>query len=103
MRVLCRHDSRGGVERLVALAVRLRALGAEAQVCAPPDCAERLAEVGVPLVPVGQRVRRLGTENRWRVWPKVPLANASTLAGFTENTRAAPPPRSCRKPPSCTS
>ena len=27
--------------------------------CAPPDCAERLAEVGVPLVPVGQPVRPL--------------------------------------------
>jgi hypothetical protein len=25
--------------------------------CAPPDCAERLAEVGVPLVPVGEPVR----------------------------------------------
>jgi vancomycin aglycone glucosyltransferase len=28
-------------------------------VCAPPDCAERLAEVGVPLVPVGPPVRQL--------------------------------------------
>jgi vancomycin aglycone glucosyltransferase len=27
--------------------------------CAPPDCAERLAEVGVPLVPVGPPVRQL--------------------------------------------
>ena len=27
--------------------------------CAPPDCAERLAEVGVPLVPVGRPVRSL--------------------------------------------
>jgi vancomycin aglycone glucosyltransferase len=47
MRVLLStNDSRGGVEPLVALAVRLRELGAEARVCAPPDCAERLAEVG---------------------------------------------------------
>jgi hypothetical protein len=60
MRVLLStYDSRGGVEPLVALAVRLRELGAEARVCAPPDCAERLAEVGVPLVPVGQPVRPL--------------------------------------------
>src|SRR4029450_12507958 len=29
------------------------------RVCAPPDCAERLAEVGVPLVPVGPPVRPL--------------------------------------------
>jgi vancomycin aglycone glucosyltransferase len=41
--------------------VRLRALGAEVRVCAPPDeeFAERLAGVGVPLVPVGQSVRAL--------------------------------------------
>jgi vancomycin aglycone glucosyltransferase len=38
--------------------MRLRALGAEVRMCAPPDCAERLAEVGVPLVPVGPPVRR---------------------------------------------
>jgi vancomycin aglycone glucosyltransferase len=43
----------------VGLAVRLRALGAQVRVCAPPDCAERLAEVGVPLVPVGPPVRQL--------------------------------------------
>ena len=60
MRVLLStYDSRGGVEPLVALAVQLRALGAEALVCAPPDCAERLVEVGVPLVPVGEPVRAL--------------------------------------------
>ena len=47
MRVLLStYDSRGGVEPLVALAVRLRELGAEVRVCAPPDCAQRLAEVG---------------------------------------------------------
>jgi vancomycin aglycone glucosyltransferase len=39
--------------------VRLRALGAEVRVCAPLDCAERLAEVGVALVPVGEPVRPL--------------------------------------------
>jgi vancomycin aglycone glucosyltransferase len=60
MRVLLSaYDSRGGVEPLVGLAVRLRELGAEVLVCAPPDCAERLAEVSVPLVPVGAPVRPL--------------------------------------------
>ncbi|MFE9997429.1 glycosyltransferase [Streptomyces avermitilis] len=40
---------------MVGLAVRLRALGAEVRMCAPPDkeFAEQLAQVGVPLVPVG--------------------------------------------------
>jgi vancomycin aglycone glucosyltransferase len=48
--LLSRYDSRGDVEPLVGLVVRLRELGAEARVCAPPDCAG-LAEVGV--MPVG--------------------------------------------------
>jgi vancomycin aglycone glucosyltransferase len=51
MRVLLStYGSRGDVEPMVGLAVRLRALGAEL-----------LARVGVPLVPVGQPVRPLVT------------------------------------------
>jgi vancomycin aglycone glucosyltransferase len=58
MRVLLStYGSRGDVEPMVGLAVRLRALGVEMPVCAPPDFAESLARVGVPLVPVGQPVR----------------------------------------------
>jgi vancomycin aglycone glucosyltransferase len=57
--LLSTYDSRGGVEPLVALAVRLRELGADVLMCAPPDCADRLAEVGVPLLPVGLPVRPL--------------------------------------------
>ncbi|MFY9927463.1 MAG: glycosyltransferase [Streptosporangiaceae bacterium] len=57
--LLSTYGGRGDVEPLAGLAVRLQALGAEALVCAPPDCADRLAEVGVPLVPVGQSVRAL--------------------------------------------
>jgi hypothetical protein len=60
MRVLLStYDSRGGVEPLLGLAVQLRGLGAEVLVCGPPDCAERLAEVGVPLVSAGESVRAL--------------------------------------------
>ena len=64
MRVLLStYDSRGGVEPLAALAVQLRALGAEVRVCAPPDeeFAERLAGFGVPLVPFGEPVRAMMT------------------------------------------
>ncbi|GAA4225040.1 UDP:flavonoid glycosyltransferase YjiC (YdhE family) [Streptosporangium album] len=64
MRVLVStYGSRGDVEPLVGLAVRLRELGAEVRVCAPPDedFAQRLAGVGVPLVPVGQSARALTT------------------------------------------
>ena len=55
------------------------------------------------LVQRKRQVPRGDSKNRWRVWPKVPLANANTLLGFTENTRIAPVPAWCRKPPSCTS
>jgi vancomycin aglycone glucosyltransferase len=44
---------------MVGLAVRLRALGAEVLVCAPPDFAELLDGVGMPLVPLGQPVRAM--------------------------------------------
>jgi vancomycin aglycone glucosyltransferase len=49
MRVsLSTYGSHGAVEPMVGLAVRLRALGAERTVCAPPDFAELPARVGVP-------------------------------------------------------
>ena len=62
MRVLLStYGSRGDVEPMVGLAVQLRALGAEMPVCAPPDFAELLARVGVPLMPVSQPVRPMVT------------------------------------------
>jgi vancomycin aglycone glucosyltransferase len=57
--LLSTYGGRGDVEPLVALAVRLRERGATVRACAPPDRGERLAEAGVPLVPVGQPVRPL--------------------------------------------
>jgi vancomycin aglycone glucosyltransferase len=61
--LLSTYGSRGDVEPLAGLAVRLRELGAEVRVCAPPDedFARRLAGVGVPLVPVGRSARALTT------------------------------------------
>jgi vancomycin aglycone glucosyltransferase len=59
MRVLLStYGSPGDVEPMVGLAVQSRALGAEVRVCAPPDFAELLARVGVPLVPIGHPVRQ---------------------------------------------
>ncbi|GAB7188094.1 glycosyltransferase [Kitasatospora sp. Ki12] len=59
--VLSTYGSRGDVEPLAGLALRLRELGAEVKVCAPPDeeFAARLAEAGIDLVPVGESVRAL--------------------------------------------
>ncbi|MGW5124195.1 glycosyltransferase [Streptomyces sp. NPDC004069] len=61
--LLSTYGSRGDVEPLVALALRLRELGAQVRMCAPPDedFAQRLAGVGVPLVPVGRSARALTT------------------------------------------
>ncbi|WP_225834069.1 glycosyltransferase [Streptomyces sp. NK08204] len=62
MRVLLStYGSRGDVEPMAGLAVQLRELGAEVRVCAPPDedFAQRLAGVGVPMVPVGPSARAL--------------------------------------------
>ncbi len=60
MRVLLStYGSRGDVEPLAGLAVALREIGVEVRMCAPPDFAGRLAEVGVPLVPVGPSAREL--------------------------------------------
>lgn len=64
MRVLLSgYDSRGGVEPLVALAMKVREHGVDVRVGAPPDeeFARRLAGVGVEMVPIGQAVRPLVT------------------------------------------
>jgi vancomycin aglycone glucosyltransferase len=55
--VLSTYDSRGGVEPLIGLAVRLQGRGAEVTVCAPADDPQRFAEAGVTLQPVGAPIR----------------------------------------------
>lgn len=60
MRVLLSTwGSRGDVEPLLGLALELRARGVDVRMCAPPDFAGRVAEVGVPFVPMGFPVREL--------------------------------------------
>lgn len=57
--LLSTYGSRGDVEPMVALAVQLQALGAEAVVCAPPDqeFVDLLTRAGVPLAPAFTPVR----------------------------------------------
>ena len=72
MRVLLStYGSRGDVEPIVALAVRLRALGAEVRVCAPPDeeFVQLMSHAGVPLVPF---------RRPWRSWVRPATAAERT-------------------------
>ncbi|MFJ1967471.1 glycosyltransferase [Streptomyces sp. NPDC087903] len=89
--VLSGYDSRGGIEPLVGLSVRLRELGAEVRVCAPPDeeFAKRLAGIGVEMVPTGQSVRRLVTGRTPPTAAGVPRRAAELVAAFYDNVRAA--------------
>ncbi|WP_031470513.1 glycosyltransferase [Sciscionella sediminilitoris] len=62
MRVLLStYGTRGDVEPLVALAVRLRTLGVQVRMCTPSDedFAGQLGGFGIPLVPVGPPVGNL--------------------------------------------
>ncbi|MEU5264293.1 glycosyltransferase [Amycolatopsis sp. NPDC021455] len=80
MRVLISGcGSRGDVEPLVALAVRVRELGAEVRMCAPPDYVERCAEAGVPMVPIGRPVRA-GARPPGMPPPGAPEAAAEVIA-----------------------
>ena len=96
MRVLLStYGGRGDVEPLVGLAVRLRELGAEVRICAPPDfsgldrCAERLAEVGVPLVPAGPPVRPLVHGTPSSSPPDLPRLAAELMAVQFDKLAAA--------------
>ncbi|MFE2857925.1 glycosyltransferase [Streptomyces lavendulae] len=92
MRVLLSaYDSRGGVEPLVGLAVRLLELGAEVRVCAPPDeeFAKRLAAIGVEMTPAGQSVRDLVTGKTPPSPGGVPKRAAALVAAFYEQAGVA--------------
>ncbi len=98
MRVLLTAwGSRGDVEPLVALAVALRALGAEALVSAPPDedIAALLARADVPLVPLGPTVRSVvagpkppTAEAAFRLAPELVAARFDTLGAAADGCDA---------------
>ncbi|MET9831898.1 glycosyltransferase [Streptomyces sp. NPDC006385] len=73
MRVLLvTYGSRGDAEPMAGLAVALRALGAEARACAPPDFAELFAGVDVPMAPIGSSVREMVKGNVTGTAPQPP-------------------------------
>jgi vancomycin aglycone glucosyltransferase len=93
--VLSTWGSRGDVEPLAALAARLRELGAEATVCAPPDdeYAALLARAGVPHLPLGPSVRSVVTGERRPdaaqiLAPKLVAARYETLTAAAEGCDA---------------
>ncbi|NBM15700.1 glycosyltransferase [Streptomyces sp. GC420] len=95
--VLSTWGSRGDVEPLAGLAVRLRELGAEVRVCAPPDkeFAALLARAGVPLVPLGPTVRSVVTGEKppsaadaFRLAAELVAARFDTLAAAAEGCDA---------------
>ncbi|WP_405959206.1 glycosyltransferase [Streptomyces sp. NBC_00868] len=77
MRVLLMaYGSRGDIEPMAGLGVQLRALGAEVRVCAPPDFADFLDGVGLPLAPIGASLRATVTA---AVTGTAPPPTAATL------------------------
>ncbi|MFI9359560.1 glycosyltransferase [Kitasatospora sp. NPDC053057] len=91
--VLSTYGSRGDVQPLAGLAVKLRELGAQVRLCAPPDeeFTQRLAAVGVEMVPVGDSVRGLvsGTPPAPGDFPR---RVAALVAKFHEAVAAAAEP-----------
>ncbi|SEE91872.1 vancomycin aglycone glucosyltransferase [Streptomyces sp. 3213] len=94
MRVLLTTwGSRGDVEPVAGLAARLRELGAEVSVAAPPDeeFVELLDRAGVPLLPLGPSVRSLVTGAKppsaataFRLAPELVAARYETLLPAAE-------------------
>jgi vancomycin aglycone glucosyltransferase len=76
----------------LGLAVALRELGAEVRMCAPPDFADLLARVGVPIVPAGRSVRDLvhGSHDKKPSTPAdAPRLAAELVAAQFETVAAA--------------
>ena len=98
MRVLLSSwGSRGDVEPLAALALRLRELGAEVRVCAPPDEEFRalFARVGVTPIPLGTSTRSIAAglkapspDAAFRLAAELVAARFATLPAVAEGCDA---------------
>ncbi|MEU4775396.1 glycosyltransferase [Micromonospora sp. NPDC023644] len=72
--------SRGDVQPLVALAARLKALGLQVRLCAPPDFARWVATFKIPFVPVGPPWRRSAAPRPRAAAPRPSPAQVRQLA-----------------------
>ncbi|MFE5295354.1 glycosyltransferase [Streptomyces sp. NPDC056632] len=91
MRVLLlSYGSRGDVEPMVGLALRLRERGVEAQVCASPDFTELLEGAGLSLVPLGRSLKEMATEAvTGAAKPQKPLSMSERAAQMIATTYEA--------------
>ncbi|WP_433345459.1 glycosyltransferase [Micromonospora sp. CA-111912] len=81
MRVLLSTlGSRGDVQPLVALASRLKALGLQVRLCAPPDFARWVATFRIPFVPIGPPWRRSAEPRSRAAVPKPSPAQIRQMA-----------------------
>jgi vancomycin aglycone glucosyltransferase len=97
MRVLLSTiGSRGDVQPLVALALRLRALGQEVRMCVPPDFRDWIDSLGIPVTTIGPELRKF-TVSSPPVTPPAPptperrrqLAEATVATQFETVAAAA--------------
>ena len=89
--------SRGDVQPLVAMAWRLKTLGHEVWVCAPPDFREWIESLGIPVTPIGPEVRKFAASRPMATQPQDPptpeqrrqMAEATVATQFETITAAA--------------
>jgi vancomycin aglycone glucosyltransferase len=62
MRVLLSTiGTRGDVQPLVALALQLKSFGQQVRLCVPPDFQDWITSLGMPVIPIGPRLRALSS------------------------------------------
>ncbi|GIG90353.1 glycosyltransferase [Plantactinospora endophytica] len=93
MRVLLTTvGSRGDVQPLLALAVRLKAAGHQPRMCVPPDFQDWIGGLGIEVTPIGAAMRKvLGSSPRTSYTPEQlrGMAEAQVAAQFDKIAAAA--------------
>ncbi|MBF6327532.1 glycosyltransferase [Nocardia transvalensis] len=92
MRVLLATiGTRGDVQPVLALAVRLREYGAPVRICAPPDFGDLISGFQLPFVPLGPHLRPTAERYMGEIPPDEPDRHRSTTIAdqFTTLTVAA--------------